>query len=180
MIIAIEGKIEKKEPTFLHLNVNGIIYLINISVNCSVGIKESTIKLKITQIIKEDSNNLYGFVDLDEKNMFDLLIKVNGIGPKAALGVCSTFSPKTFASILMTSDIASLKRVPGVGPKSASRILVELNGTFNADSNKQTHIKEVTQALENLGFKKDKITKTLLKCNSTNTSDLIKEALKII
>jgi Holliday junction DNA helicase RuvA len=142
-------------------------------------IKDTNVELKITQIIREDADNLYGFLDINEKLMFDSLIKTNGIGPKAALAVCSTYTPKSFASILMTSDISSLKRVPGIGPKSASRILVEMNGTFIVDdSNSPTHIREATMALTNLGFKKDAINKVLAKCSSTNTSDLLKEALK--
>ena len=79
-------------------------------------------------LIKEDSNNLYGFLDSNEKKLFDTVIKINGVGPKAAMAICSTFTPSSFAEIVETSDVTMLKRVPGIGPKGASRILVELTG----------------------------------------------------
>jgi len=97
MIVGIEGIVEKKEPTFIHLNVNGLIYEVNISINTSNSIKESRVKLLITQIIREDANLLFGFMEANEKKMFDTLIKINGVGPKVGLAICSTFTPSTFA-----------------------------------------------------------------------------------
>lgn len=126
MIVGIEGTVEKKDPTFIHLNVNDIIYEVNISVNTSNSIKESRVKLLVTQIIREDANLLFGFMEKDEKKMFDTLIKINGVGPKVAMATCSTFVPTTFARVVADKDVALLKRVPGIGPKAASRILVEL------------------------------------------------------
>ncbi|MEA3354802.1 MAG: Holliday junction branch migration protein RuvA [Campylobacterota bacterium] len=181
MIVAAEGSIEKKEPTYIHLNVNGLVYEVFVSFNCSSAIVEGNVKLHITQIIKEESNNLYGFLDLNEKKLFDTVIKINGVGPKVAMAICSTFTPSGFAQIVETTDVSMLKRVPGIGPKGASRILVELSGFVidgNIDEQQTSGASEAVMALESLGFKKDQINKVIATCTGTDTASLVKEALK--
>jgi len=183
MIVAIEGKIVKKEPTLVHINVHGLTYEVFVSINCSSAIIKDSIQLYTTQIIKEESNNLYGFFDSNEKKLFDTVIKINGVGPKAAMAICSTFTPSSFAQIVETSDVAMLKRVPGIGPKGASRILVELSGfVISNDDNNENNFGEnataAVMALESLGFKKDQINKVLSTCTQTDTSAIVKEALK--
>jgi len=126
MIVGIEGIVEHRDPTCIHLNVNGLIYEVHTSINTSNAIQDKRVKLYATQIIREDTNALYGFMQKNEKKMFDTLIKINGVGPKVALAVCSTFTPETFARVVSSKDVGMLKRVPGIGPKAASRILVEL------------------------------------------------------
>jgi len=183
MIVGIEGVVEVKDPTFVHMNVGGLIYLVHVSINSSNVIdKGSKSKLFTTQIIREDSQALFGFVSNDEKRMFDTLIKINGVGPKVALAICSTFTPPTFARVVNSKDVGMLKKVPGIGPKSASRILVELadfivdDASGTGDSSSQNML-EATMALESLGFKKDQVKKALEGC-SGDTSALVKEALK--
>ncbi len=182
MIVGIEGKIEKKDPTFIHINVNGLIYEVFVSINCSAAIISDTIKLHTTQIIKEESNNFYGFLDIDEKRLFDTVIKINGVGPKVAMAICSTFTPTSFAQIVEMNDISMLKRVPGIGPKGASRILVELSGFVVSSSSVEGSLNqsasEAVMALESLGFKKEQINKALSNAASTDTAGLVKEALK--
>jgi len=180
MIIGLEGKLEKKEPTLLYVNVSGIVYEVHVSLNCSSKIEKDSVKLNITHIIREDSQALYGFLDLNEKKLFDTVIKINGVGPKVALAICSTFTASSFANIVSSNDVSMLKRVPGIGPKSASRIFVELSG-FVVDSNTNTSnssILEASMALQSLGFKRDLVAKVLKICKSTTTSSLVKEALK--
>jgi Holliday junction DNA helicase RuvA len=184
MIVGLDGIVEKKEPTFLHVNVNGIIYEVNISVNCSNSISSDKIKLHITQIVREDGSFLYGFMNIDEKVMFDTIIKINGVGPKVALAICSTYSPTSFAQIVSNSDLTSLKKVPGIGPKSASRLLVELSGfstkLVNSDELKPQNraYQEALSALESLGFKKMQVEKIISNVSIDNTSELVKYALK--
>lgn len=184
MIVGLIGKIIKKEPTLLHVNVNGVIYEVFVSLNCSSKVIQDDVKLEITQIIREDSQSLYGFLDSNEKKLFDTVIKINGVGPKVALAICSTFTPNSFAQIVRDNDVSMLKRVPGIGPKGASRILVELSGfivdtaEFKDGEDGNISSIEASMALESLGFKKDLITKILKTCTSQNTSDLVKEALK--
>jgi len=184
MIVGLLGKIIKKEPTLLNVNVNGIIYEVFVSLNCSSKIISDDVQLEITHIIREDSQTLYGFLDANEKKLFDTVIKINGVGPKVALAICSTFTPTSFSQIVTDNDVSMLKRVPGIGPKGASRILVELSG-FIIDANEEgedgsnlSASFEAALALESLGFKKEMVSKVLKTCVSNNTSDLVKEALK--
>ncbi len=182
MIVGIEGTIEKKEPTLVHINTSGLIYEVSVSLNCSSKIIENKVKLFTTHIIREDAQLLYGFLDYNEKKLFDTVIKINGVGPKVALAICSTFTPASFSQIVSSNDVSMLKRVPGIGPKGASRLLVELTGFVidgNVDdSDLSNHMLEAAMALESLGFKKDIVSKILTTCSSTNTSELVREALK--
>jgi Holliday junction DNA helicase RuvA len=180
MIVGIEGTVERKDPTFVHLNVQSIIYEVQVSINTSNAIQEKKIKLFVTQVIREDANLLFGFVDTNEKKMFDTVLKINGVGPKVGLAICSTFTPSTFAKVVASKDVSMLKRVPGIGPKAASRILVEL-ADFIVDGNAQSEtsgaLGEAVMALESLGFKKEAIQKALQGA-SGDTSTLVKEGLK--
>ncbi len=179
MIVGVEGSVERKDPTFIHLNVNGLIYEVFVSINTSNMISDKRVKLFTTHIIREDAQLLFGFMQINEKKMFDTLIKINGVGPKVALAICSTFSPDTFSKVIASKDVAMLKRVPGIGPKSASRILVEL-ADFIVDSGEDASsspMGEAVMALESLGFKKEHIQKALNGC-SGDTATLVKEGLK--
>lgn len=179
MIVGIEGGVERKDPTFIHLNVHGLIYEVFISINTSNAIMEKSAKLYTTHIIREDAQLLFGFLQINEKKMFDTLIKINGVGPKVALAICSTFSPETFAKVISSKDVGMLKRVPGIGPKSASRILVELAGFIvdGGETESNSAMGEAIMALESLGFKKEHIQKALNGC-SGDTGTLVKEGLK--
>jgi len=179
MIVGIEGTVERKEPTFVHLNVGGIVHEVNVSVNSSNAITDKRVKLFVTQVIREDADLLFGFMDMDEKRMFDTVLKINGVGPKVGLAICSTFDPSTFAKIVASKDVSLLKRVPGIGPKAASRILVELadfvvSGDGSGSSNGNL---EAVMALESLGFKRAHIEQALTGC-SGDTASLVKEGLK--
>ena len=180
MIVGIEGTVERKEPTFVHLNVNGIIYEVQVSINTSNSISDSKVKLFVTQVIREDADLLFGFMDNNEKKMFDTVLKINGVGPKVGLAICSTFTPSTFAKVVSSKDVSMLKRVPGIGPKAASRILVEL-ADFIVDGNSESEhsgaLGEAVMALESLGFKKDAINKAL-SGSTGDTSTLVKEGLR--
>ncbi len=181
MIVAIEGEIVRKEPSFLHIKTDcGVVYGAHISLNSSSKIeKGDRVYLNTTLITKEDSQTLYGFMDFDEKRLFDKVIKLNGVGPSIALAICSTFTPKEFAEVIASKDVNRLKMVPGIGPKSAKRILIELSDFDLFEEESQTsYKKEAFMALESLGFKKDSISKVLRDCKSENVADLVKEALK--
>jgi Holliday junction DNA helicase RuvA len=180
MIVGIEGTVERKDPTYVHVNVNGLIYEVLVSINTSNRISDKKVKLFVTQVIREDADLLFGFMDTNEKKMFDTVLKINGVGPKVGLAICSTFTPETFAKVVSSKDVSMLKRVPGIGPKAASRILVEL-ADFIVDGNEESSdsgaMGEAIMALESLGFKKDAIQKALSGCGG-DTSTLVKEGLK--
>jgi Holliday junction DNA helicase RuvA len=173
MIAALRGKIFEKENGKVFLDVNDVIYELNVSVITFSNAKDGV--YYITEIIKENEYSLYGFLDKDEKKLFDSLIKLNGVGPKVALAICSTFTPQEFIKIVTSNDINSLKKVPGIGPKSAKRILMEM-GEFEI-SNVDEKLSQAIAALENLGFKKSDIIKAL---NGVEGSleEIIKTGLK--
>ena len=176
MIAGLKGKVFKKQINSVLIDVRDIIYEVNVSIN-SYSSLEGEVFLYITEIIREDSYTLYGFTDEYEKKMFDTLIKINGVGPKVALAICSTFTPPTFASIVQTKNVSALKQVPGIGPKSGSRILVELS-EFSVEGVVDNSVGDAINALEGLGFKKDAITKAIKDIKSNSTEEIIKLALK--
>lgn len=179
MIVAIEGNVIKKEPTFTHLKlVNGLTYGVFISLQTSANIEVGKVaSLHVKEIIREDAHLLYGFLDKNEQAMFEALLKVNGVGATTAMAVCSTLSPEGFSQALMHGSIEAFKKVPGIGPKTAKRVLVELS-EFNLSSESSPMFSEAILALESLGFKKDKINRVLKDCTGNTTGDLIKQALK--
>lgn len=182
MIIGLEGNIEYKEPSSVHLNVNGVIYEVFISLHTYSTIGTEKAKLHIHHVIREDAQQLYGFEQKGEKILFEGMLKINGIGPKAALAICSTFTPEQFAGIISSKDVNALKKVPGIGPKSAARIMVELTGfdaiLLNTAPSANSATMEAMMALESLGFKKEQIAKALSHSSATDTPTLVKEALK--
>jgi holliday junction DNA helicase RuvA len=184
MIVGIEGTVEHKEPTLVHLNVNGLVYEVFISLQTYGALEGKRVKLHTSHIIREDAQLLYGFFESGEKTLFERLIKISGVGPKVAMAICSTFSASQFAQVIAANDISGLKRVPGIGPKSAGRILVELSG-FDAELTAAGGVAampssstEASMALESLGFKKEQIAKVLSTCEGDDTAALVKEALK--
>lgn len=182
MIKAIEGLITKKEPTQLWIKCAGITYGVNISLFTSAALqKGQNIELYITQIIREDANLLYGFLKESEQRIFELLLKVNGIGASTAMAVCSSLNPDEFSAAVINGDDAVLKRVPGIGPKTARTLIAQLSDAKLVEiSSASSSSSEAFMALESLGFKRDKISAALAKCTSNDTAALIKEALKIL
>ena len=173
MIAALRGKIFEKENGKILLDVRDVIYELNVSLNTFSIAKDGI--FYISEVIKENEYSLYGFVDKDEKKLFDALLKINGVGPRVALAICSTFTPNEFVEVINSGDIARLKKVPGIGPKSAKRILMEMNEFEIENLNKE--LNQAIIALENLGFKKDEILKALSGV-SGNVEEIIKTGLK--
>jgi Holliday junction DNA helicase RuvA len=186
MIVGLNGKIAHKEPSFVHVNVQGVVYEVFISLHTFSALPKDEVSLYIRHIIREDAQLLFGFLDMSEKKLFSRLIKINGVGPKVAMAICSTYTPSQFATVINNKDVNGVKKVPGIGPKSAGRILVELNG-FDAEiltggdtPQGSLAFNEASEALEALGFKKDKISKALSACEGSDTASLVKGALKLL
>ena len=185
MIVGLSGEIEHKEPSFVHIDVSGIVYEVFISLQTFSALPKKSVKLFTTQIIREDASLLFGFLEMSEKKMFARLVKINGVGPKVAMAICSTYTPSQFATVINNKDMNGVKKVPGIGPKSAGRILVELSGfdeeiLASPSSPKTIAFDEATQALAALGFKKEKISKALNSCSGKDTASLVKESLKLL
>ncbi len=177
MIYAIRGNVFDKNEGKIAIETDcGVVYEIAVSlITFSKLDKNEKILLLITEIIKENEYSLYGFLETDEKKLFDSLIKINGIGPKAALGIISTLTPEEFVNAVKSQDINTLKKVPGIGPKSAKRIIMEM-GEYELQ-NENFELTQAIIALENLGFKKSDILK-VLQGEKGSVEDLIKKALK--
>lgn len=180
MIAAIEGEVYRKEPTKIFIKSCGIVYEINISLNTSSKIEGRTCFLFTKEIIREDSRELYGFFSPQEKELFEKITKISGIGAKTAIAVLSTFTPEQFFAILSQKDQKALQKVPGIGLKSAGRILVELEGYVGDVGVLDASKSEAFSALEGLGFKREEIVKLLEGIESGDTSEIVKEALKKI
>lgn len=184
MIVGLKGSIFYKEPNFVHIEVNGVIYEVFISLQTFSALPKEQVNLFTSHIIREDAQLLYGFLDISEKKMFERLIKINGVGPKVAMAICSTYSPSQFATAINNKDMKAIQKVPGIGPRSAGRILVELNG-FDAEilssgTPQSKAFSEASEALESLGFTKAKISKALSACEGKDTASLVKESLKLL
>ncbi|MEO1928593.1 MAG: Holliday junction branch migration protein RuvA [Nautiliaceae bacterium] len=174
MIAALKGKVFEKIEGKVLLDVNGVVYEINVSMITFSEVKDDVL-FYITEIIKENEYTLYGFIDKNEKKLFDSLIKLNGVGPKVALAICSTYTPQTFMDIISNQDINALKKVPGIGPKGAKRILMEMS-EFDIEISNPT-LNQALLALENLGFNKQDILKAINGLEGS-VEEVIKEALK--
>ncbi|WP_304210821.1 Holliday junction branch migration protein RuvA [Helicobacter canis] len=194
MICGLIGTIHKLESMRVELNVQGVIYAIAISVQTSAQLRiklessldSSAIHLHTTHIIREDMQALFGFVDTLEQETFERLLKINGVGSKVALAILSTFSAQKFLEIIASKDIKLLQKVPGVGAKSAGKILLDLAG-FCAQvlesSKPQAHIAskhDITSALEALGYKASEIAHILPQITTQDTQSAIKEALRLL
>jgi Holliday junction DNA helicase RuvA len=185
VIVGVRGKVIYKEPAFVHIDVSGVVYEVFISLQSFSALNSDEVKLFTSHIIREDAQLLYGFLEISEKKLFERLIKINGVGPKVAMAICSTYTPSQFGVVINNKDINGVQRVPGIGPKSAGRILVELSGfdveLISSSEPKNLAVSQASEALESLGFKKDKISKALSSCSGSNdTATLVKEALKLL
>lgn len=186
MIVGIQGNIVYKEPAFVHVQTSGLVYEVFISLQTFSALGNKEVSLFTSQIIREDASLLFGFMEMNEKKMFTRLIKINGVGPKVAMAICSTYTPAQFATVINNKDLNGVKKVPGIGPKGAGRILVELAGfdvelvSSDGSASSTLAFTQATEALESLGFKKDKISKALTSCEGNDTASLVKGALKLL
>ena len=164
MIGWLQGKvIEVPGPGKLVINVNGVGYDVETSLQtyCAVEAVKDDVKLHIHTVVREDALLLYGFHDKQERALFRSLIKVNGIGPKLAIAILSSISPKEFIQCINQQNASLLTKLPGIGKKTAQRLVVEMKDTLDdfpmseqlANSTLTNSIDEAVAALEALGYK---------------------------
>lgn len=182
MIIGLRGRIESIEQNQIALEVSGVLYGVYVSLLCALELKKGMeIQFLISEIIREDAHLLFGFTQKIEQEIFERLIKINGVGPKVAMAILSTFNPQDFAQIVESKNIQALQKVPGIGAKGASKIMVDLAGFFDftQKGEQSPAFFQASLALESLGFKKSEIDKVFKKITAQDTSEIIKEALKL-
>ena len=196
MIGCLIGEVLALEAPTVLLNVNGVGYEVDtpLSTFCQLQ-KGQKVTLWTHLAVREDAQLLYGFSNAQEKIIFRTLLKVNGVGPKMALGILSTLSVEMLIHTVEHGDVKTLVKVPGVGAKTAERLMIELRDRFKAFSSgavssslNSTQIQftgnsavaEAEAALQSLGYKPLEAQKLVnaVKGEFTEASDIIRAALK--
>ena len=197
MIAYLEGKLVEKNPTFLILEVNGVGYSVNIPISTYSNLGEigQMVKVLTHQQVREDELKLFGFSTRQEKALFELLISVNGVGPKVALGILSCTAADGFQRSVLQEDLDALTTISGVGRKTAQRLIVELKEKLSKmdlggtevvagkDSVAYPAVDEAALALISLGYTKVEAKKALERViadakETLSVEELIKRALK--
>ncbi|MDD8048200.1 MAG: Holliday junction branch migration protein RuvA [Thomasclavelia sp.] len=164
---------------------NGIGYLIYVSNPYNFKLNKET-KVFLYQQVKEDGILLFGFLTSEEKDLFLRLITVKGIGCKSAIGILATGEVNNIISAIETSNVAYLKKIPGIGPKAASQIILDLQGKFKGTNLVETisndSLEEASQVLLALGYKSKEVDKVTAKLVSEDldTNGYIKKALSML
>ena len=143
MINRILGTIVEKNPSIVILDVGGIGYEIGIPVSTFSKLPQigEKVLLHTHLYIREDSHQLFGFLEEIERSLFGKIIKVSGIGPRVGLAILSTTSPKSLVSYIEERNAEKLCQIPGIGKKTAERMIIELNGKIEAVSETPTIMK---------------------------------------
>ncbi|TAF45638.1 MAG: Holliday junction branch migration protein RuvA [Sphingobacteriales bacterium] len=194
MYAYIIGKLTFKCPAYIIIETGGIGYQLHISLHTFIAIKDlDNAQLYVWLHVKEDAHTLYGFADEGEKRLFLHLISVNGIGPGTARMMLSSISPIEIQDAIIKGDVAQIKRIKGIGPKSAQRLIIELqdklqkegNGTLISAPLNNTAREEALSALIMLGFAKnaaDNAIDNVIKSSTETLSveQIIKTTLKTL
>ena len=191
MIDYIKGAITRITPTFLTLETGGIGYFINISVTTFSKLEgKNEYKILVHEVIREDSHQLFGFADREERDIFRLLISVTGVGANTSRMMLSSLNPGEIEKAILGSDVDVLKSVKGIGLKTAQRIIVDLKDKLGKQAGSgeifgfadNTKREEALSALVMLEFAKSAVSKVLDKIvreeKILTVEDMIKRALK--
>ncbi len=194
----LEGKLESKNPTEIVIDVNGIGYLLKISLSTYQNIPDagSKVKLKCYLHVREDALQLYGFSNEKEREIFKSLLSISGIGPKLAQTILSGLTPEELVYAIQTADENKLNSISGVGKKTAQRLVVELQDKFGkletgTDVYSETGLssfngveQETILALLSLGYTRSAANKAVNKAQKDEkikvVEDLLKKALQVI
>lgn len=192
----IEGRLDELNPNYAVIDCGGVGYMMEISLNCYEALKNKTlsdgekVRLYVHEAIREDAHLLYGFFEKGEREMFRLLIGVNGIGAASARMILSTMGVAELQQTIASQNAKMLQRVKGIGAKGAQRIVLELQdkvqgiegatGVLPVNQN----VAEASAALVMLGFARPAVDKAMQKITkedpTLSVEDLIKNGLKIL
>ena len=193
MIGRLQGVVLSKQAPDLLLDVQGVGYELLVPLNTFFDIPDigETVTLHTHFVVREDAQQLYGFSQLEERVLFRHLIKVNGVGPKMALAILSGMSASEFSRCVQRDEVATLVKIPGVGKKTAERLLIEMRDKISSivDNGSEQPVKQVTQdisleaesALTALGYRPQDAAKMVNRVageHITNAEELIRAALK--
>ena len=192
MIEYISGKLISKNQSLAVIDVNGLGYRVNITNNTleKLPSPENLVKLLIFFHVYENGQELYGFFEEKERFLFTKLITISGIGPKTAINMLSVLPPEEFRNRLISGEVKLLTSLPGIGPKTAKRIIIELKDDLGSSDSSELGIKETSKvndassALKNLGFSpiliREAVTKVLKDNKELSTEKIITESLRIL
>ena len=195
MIAYLKGKLVVKTDTYIIIEVSGIGYKIYMTKKALDLLSENKeVKVYTYLKVREDDISLFGFNTKEELRMFELLISVGGIGAKSAIAILSNITPSRFALAVITNEVNTLKKLPGIGPKTAGRIVLELKDKIKTEeameqevdsdeanlSKDEEDMEDLIQALQVLGYRRYEISKILKKIKSETLEDKIKEALQYL
>lgn len=195
MIAFLKGRLVHKDPTHIVIDVNGVGYHINISLQTFSEVKDQENVMVYTHLsIREDAHVLFGFSKESEKKLFQQLVSVNGVGPSTAIVMLSYMNSNELKNAIVQEDAAALQAIKGIGGKTAQRVIIELKDKLKKESWEDaqpsvsigphnTLRKEALSALLTLGLPKavaEKSVDTVLKKsgNTVTLEDLVKQALK--
>ena len=197
MISYIKGILEIKSKDYIVIDVGGIGYKIFMSETAINELeKGKEVKIFTYMKVREDDISLYGFLNNEELVTFELLISVGGVGAKSAITILSNITPSKFALAVITNDVNTLKKLPGIGAKTAARIILELKDKMKTEQsieeNKNEEIKEAIvldnkandalEALCVLGYTRKDVEKVLsnIDTNKLTVEEIIKQGLKYL
>jgi len=193
MIASLTGTVAKKTPNEAVVDVGGVGYRVLLSLETASRLPQigSNVSLLVQTIVREDDISLYGFLGEEEKRLFQKLITVNGIGPRMAITILSGIPSGDLLRALQSEDFIRLTAIPGIGRKTAERMIVDLKGRlaeFTPDGaliassgHKRRFYDDIHSALVNLGYRRPMVEKTLSRMNfpeGASLESLVKEALK--
>ncbi len=182
MIAHLRGSLLAKSPNTAVVDCNGVGYDVAISVQCFTRLPEegNTVALHVNTQVREDAIALFGFLDLDEKRLFEKLITISGVGPKLALTLLSGIEAAALATAIRSSDHALLVRIPGIGKKTAERIVLELKDKLDGLASTPVPpapgqpaglaVEDVVSAMVNLGYSRVSAQKAVESAIQTNGS----------
>ena len=189
MIGRLTGNLLEKNPPQILLDVQGVGYEVNVPMSTfyNLPVLHERVVLFTQLIVREDAHLLYGFASEDERVAFRLLLKISGVGPKLALSVLSGLSLNDLAIAVASKEVGLLTRIPGVGKKTAERLLLELQDKFivsvsgGANGVVTPHGNDITNALLALGYSAKEADWAAKQLSAdANVSDGIRQALKLL
>jgi len=196
MIGRLRGELVSKQPPQLVVDVNGVGYEVDAPMSTFYVLPAlgKEVKLFTHLVVREDAHQLYGFATEHERGLFRSLIKINGVGPRLALTILSGISTDEFTSCVLDGDTAGLTRLPGIGKKTAERLIIEMRDKLpeisiqnesvvvRADKNQQaTPISDAVNALIALGYKAheaSRMVRSVENASEMESEDIIRQALR--
>ena len=183
MISSLRGRVLERSVSWVLVEVSGLGYRIGVSPSTLGQIpSEGEVFLYVHHHVREDAETLFGFLTMDDLELFEKLLTISGVGPKSAMTIMAVGSAEQVRKAIMSGDLAMLTSVPGVGKKTAQKIILELKGQLvEAESGEHvTANSDVIDALVGLGYSTQQAKDVLKHVTATDPADKIREALKYL